>query len=362
MNKKSLRKAFMKKYESDAKIVLNHLGELSGFLTDLDASASKEDSFDFPLEIIRKAMLFDVSVLYKISNVVENRLILEVVKILDPEKIRFDLKEGKKLRLFLDNRDKIYTNEVAAFLNKKISYVNVPGIGCDIMGYVDIPENFGGAYLFGGDFYGHESSIRDYEIACVKIMCSFISAILLKTQFKHQAEYDNLTGLFNSGKIKQKVQATLNRYKRKPNSVSCIVMGDIDFFKKVNDNYGHIQGDLVLRKIGNILSNSIRDVFDSVGRYGGEEFLLILDDTNKAGAFQIIERIRKIIEKTKFEQIDKTGKISDNKFLTVSMSFGISQLNKDSAIKTVTDWIGQADYALYESKKQGRNKTTIFNG
>ncbi len=135
----------MIKDESDAKTVLNHLGKLSVFLSDLDVNASKDDSFDFPLEIIRKTLMFDVSVLYKVSNVIDNRLILEVVKIFDPKDLRLDLKDGRKLRLFLDNRDKKYANEVAAFLDKRISYINVPGMGCDIMGYVYLPESFGGA-------------------------------------------------------------------------------------------------------------------------------------------------------------------------------------------------------------------------
>ena len=106
----------------------------------------------------------------------------------------------------------------------------------------------------------------------------------------------------------------------------------------------------------------MRSGFDIVGRYGGEEFLFILDETSDAGAFQTIERVREIIKKTKFEQVDKTGKILADKFLTITMSFGISQLNKDSDIKTATDWISQADYALYESKQKGRDRTIVFKG
>jgi len=351
----------MQKNESDAKTVLAHLGRLSDFLKDLDANASKDDCFDFPLKIIRETMMFDVSVLYKVSNVIENRLILEVVKVLDSKNLRLDLKEGRKLRLFLDNRDKRYANEVTAFVNKSVSCINIPGMGCDIMGYVYLPESFGGAYLFGGDFYGKESSIKDYEIACIEIMCNFLSTILLKTRFEHQAEYDNLTGLFNSGKIKQKAENILKRFERKPASPACIAMGDIDYFKKVNDTYGHIQGDIVLKKMGDLFSNSLRGVFDIAGRYGGEEFLLILDETDEKNAFRIIERLRKTIEETKFEKTDKTGKILDQKYIKVTMSFGISMLCKDSGIKIVTDWISRADNALYESKQNGRNQTTVFN-
>ena len=349
----------MKKQASNAKTILNHLGELSGFLKHLDAKAGIDESFEFPLEIVRKAMMFDVSVLYKVSNIIENRLILEIVKVRDPQGFRPDLNEGQKLRLFLDHPDKRYVNEVSAFLNKEVSYRNVPGEGCDIMGYVYLPESFGGAYLFGGDFLGSEFSVTDYEVAGVEIMCNFLSAILLKTQFEQQAEIDHLTGLFNSGKIKQKADHVVKRFERKPLSSACVAMGDIDFFKKINDTYGHIQGDLVLKKVGEILSTSMRGVFDVAGRYGGEEFLLIFDETDEADAFQIVERLRKTIEATEFEQADRTGKILENQFVHITMSFGISELTTASGMKTATEWIACADAALYESKKKGRNRTTL---
>jgi len=352
----------MKKYESDAKKLLNHLGKLFDFLTDLDAQASREDCFDFPLDVIHQTLLFDVSVLYKVSNVIENRLILEIVKILDPKGLRPDLTEGRRLRLFLDDPDRTHVNEVAAFLNKKISYINVPGVGCDIMGYVYLPESFGGAYLFGGDSCGKEASIKDYEVACVEIMCNFLSTILLKTQFEHQAEYDPLTGLFNSGKIKQKVENILKRHERRPDAMACIAMGDIDFFKNINDTYGHIQGDIILKEVGKILLNSLRGVFDVAGRYGGEEFLLIFDETDQDQAVQIIERLRQKIQATRFGKADKKGTLSGDEFLNITLSFGLALLGKNSDIKNAADWISRADTALYESKQNGRNKTTVFKG
>ncbi len=350
----------MKKNESDARTVLNQMGKLSAFLTGLEKGAGVHASFDVPLQIIRETMMFDVSVLYKVSNVIDNRLILEVVTTLDPEKLRLDLEEGRKLRLFLDNRDKRYVNEVNAFLDKRVSHINVPGMGCDIMGYVYMPESIGGAYLFGGDFCGKESSIKDFEVAGVEMMCNFISTILLKTQFKYQAEVDHLTGLFNSGKVKEQVENIIKRSERKPKINACIAMGDIDFFKKVNDTYGHIQGDIILKSVGDILSSSLRKVFDVAGRYGGEEFLIIFDETNEDRAFQIVERLRKTIEETHFETSEDTKKILKDKPLQITMSFGISKLTKESEKLIGSDWIGQADTALYQSKKNGRNRTTVF--
>ena len=350
----------MKKHMSDAKIILNHLGQLFGFLKNLDAKAGIDESFSHPLEIIRKTMLFDVSVLYKVSNIIDNRLILEIVKVIDPKGLRPDLSEGGRLRLFLNDPEDRYMNEVLAFVNKQVSYENVPGEGCDIIGYVYLPDSFGGAYLFGGDFCGKESSVKYYEVAGIEIMCNFLSTLLMKTQFQHQAEIDHLTGLFNSYKIKQKADFVVRRFERKPLSSACIAMGDIDFFKTVNDTYGHIQGDLVLKKVGEILSTSMRGVFDVAGRYGGEEFLLIFDETDEANAFQIVERLRKAIEATHFEQADKTGKRLEHQFFHITMSFGIAKLTKDSGIKTAKDWIARADAALYASKQQGRNRITLY--
>lgn len=359
--KDGIRTTEMKKDSTDAKSVLKQLGNLSAFLNSLDSNEDSHDCFNVPLEIIRQTMKFDVSVLYKISNVIENRLIIEVVKVVDPDGLRMDLKEGRKIRLFLDNRDKRYINEVSSFLEKQVSSVNVPGTGCDIMGYVYLPDSFGGAYLFGGDFCGKESSINDYEIASVEIMCNFLSAILLKTQFKQQAEFDSLTGLYNSGKIKQEADIIIKRLERKIDAVACIALGDIDFFKKINDTYGHIQGDWVLKQMGNLFSSSMRSVFDIAGRYGGEEFLLIFDETDSKMAVGIVERLRKIIESTPFEQVDKTGKPMSGKSLQVTMSFGLAQLDKNSGIKSVSDWVSRADSALYQSKKNGRNRTTLYH-
>jgi diguanylate cyclase (GGDEF)-like protein len=348
----------MIKNESDAKTILNRLGKLSDFLKNLDADAGNDDCFNYPLEIIQKTMMFDVSVLYKVSNIIDDRLILEVVKVLDPQNSRMDLKEGRKLRLFLDARDKLYVNEVNAFLNKNVSCINVPGMGCDVMGYVFFPKDCGGAYLVGGDFFGKESSIKDFEVSTVEIMCNFLSTLLLKTQFKQQAEYDGLTGLYNARKIKEELGKILKRIERKPALSASIAMGDIDFFKKINDTHGHIQGDLVLKEVGKILSLSMREYFDLAGRYGGEEFLIILDETEGEAGVHIVERIREKIESTRFAQVDRSGKILEGRFINITMSFGVARLNNGA--DTVTRAVAGADNALYASKQNGRNQTTLY--
>ena len=352
----------MKKQTPDAKQVLKALGQLTEFLKALNPEADRDACFSYPLELIRQTLLFDISVLYKVSNVIEGMLILEVVKVLDPDKARLDLKEGRKLRLFLDARDKRYVNEVNAFATKKTSAVNVAGMGCDLVAYVFYPKDFGGAYLMGGDFMGKASGIRDFEVSAMDIMSSLLSSILLKTQFKQIAEYDDLTQLYNSAKIKDEARRILRRFRRKPGSVASIAMGDIDFFKKVNDTYGHIQGDLILKEVGRIISASLRAYVDLAGRYGGEEFMLVLDETGGPKAVQVVERIRKSVEATDFQKLSETGRPLEGQYLNITLSFGVAQVSSETAPPAVTDWIGRADKALYLSKNAGRNQTTLYSG
>jgi len=355
----------MKKQTSNAGQVLNALGKLTAYLNSMDRNPSEfgEDKtawFNYPLEIISNTLFFNVSVLYRVSNIVNDRLILEVVKVVDPDSMRMDLQEGRKLRLFLDVRDKRYVNEVHAFLNKKTSHINVTGMGCDMVGCVCFPENFGGIYLVGGDFTGKESGVQDFEISAMEIMCSLLSTIIMKTMFEQKAEFDDLTGLYNAGKIKEEVEKTVLQFERKPCGSAVLAMGDIDFFKSVNDNHGHIQGDLVLREVGRIISSSMRACFDIAGRYGGEEFLMIFDDSDVQGGLEAAERIRQVIENHNFPMVDRNGHPVKDKTMKVTMSFGLSLMTGWDTAVTSKDWIAKADNALYQSKNNGRNQTTLY--
>ena len=351
----------MDKIETDAKDILNKLGSFSSYLATLDATIDIDDCFSIPLEIIRQAMDFHVSVLYEITNVVDNRLIVEIKRVFDPEGYRSDLREGKKLILNIDNPDRIFVNEVKAFKSHTISCINVPNEGCDMVGYIYLPEGLGGGYLFGGDYCGQESRIRDYEASVCEVMCNLLSTTLIKTQFEQLAVYDSLTGLRNSRSIKEEVIHICKRFERKASSVASIALCDIDHFKKVNDTYGHIQGDLILNEVGKILSDSMRKHFDLAGRYGGEEFLLIFDETNSMETFKVIERIRKKIAANHFSKSDASGRPVEGEFLSVTMSFGIAEKSDESGTGNYLEWISRADRALYQSKHDGRNRTTCWS-
>jgi diguanylate cyclase (GGDEF)-like protein len=171
------------------------------------------------------------------------------------------------------------------------------------------------------------------------------------SSIKNIAIYDTLTGLYNRRYFEEKlgVDAQKSFYGGTPLS---LVMVDIDYFKKVNDTFGHTEGDQVLCKISSLLKSSVRKK-DTVARYGGEEFILILPEAGLEESFVIAERIRRLIESTPFE----VGQAQVN--LTVSM--GISNFPSHRA-KSKEELIRMADQALYDAKRGGRNKVFIFAG
>lgn len=346
----------MGKVINSAEFLLNQLGELSYHLTNVPHQ--DQSYFEKPLQIINEALGFHISVLYKITNVIENDLILEVMTVCNPEHIRPDLVPGSKICLEVDNPRLEFTNEVMAFQNHNVSAVNIPGWGCDIVGSIYIPESLGHGYLLAGDFFGEESDTQEYEVRVCEIMCNMLSSVLMKTQFEKLASHDGLTGLLNSRAIRDELEKAFQRQKRRQAWSGVIVLADIDFFKKINDEYGHIQGDSVLQEVGSIFATAIRKHLDVAGRYGGEEFLLIYEDAEKDQVLNIVERLRQTIDDYKFKKIGPNGSPLDGEYLHVTMSFGIALLN-DQSIENSKEILSMADAALYRSKQSGRNQVTI---
>jgi diguanylate cyclase len=131
----------------------------------------------------------------------------------------------------------------------------------------------------------------------------------------------------------------------------CMLMLDIDHFKKVNDTYGHLFGDKVICAIANTLKSKVKGQ-DAVGRMGGEEFAVLLPETNINGAFTVAEHIRQAIENGKIRRQN-----SDEQIGGISISIGIAPHTNGCSLELLLD---QADKALYDSKQGGRNRTSIF--
>lgn len=169
--------------------------------------------------------------------------------------------------------------------------------------------------------------------------------ILQREKLVHLNHNDSLTGLFSRSYWEQRLLEEFNRCQRS-NENACVMMVDIDYFKKINDTYGHLIGDQVLNQFGTLLKQ-LR-ISDIAGRYGGEEFAVILPNSSLEEALQVGERLRKEIETFQFDHID-----------TCTISIGIASLNKN--FEDAYQWLNAADKALYTSKKEGRNRVTAWH-
>lgn len=167
----------------------------------------------------------------------------------------------------------------------------------------------------------------------------------LYNKIRNLAITDSLTGIYNRGFFYENLSKEFARTGRFKLPLTFLLM-DIDFFKKINDTYGHLQGDDVLRKVARILKKNIR-IYDVLGRYGGEEFSIIMPEAKLGDGCGLAERIRQEIAEFNFG--------TENKALKCTISIGVSSC-PDAEIKTIEDMVRKADNALYKAKAEGRNR------
>lgn len=160
---------------------------------------------------------------------------------------------------------------------------------------------------------------------------------------------DDLTGLHNRRHFIMRFAEELQRAKRYRYPLSCL-MFDVDFFKNINDQFGHLVGDEILVDLASIFRNSVRTV-DFIARYGGEEFVVLLPQTDTDGAMQVAEKIRTTLAGRIF--------VIDDVIIKVTVSVGITCWDMDPSV-TEDDLLRQADKALYFAKRCGRNQSQIY--
>ena len=168
-------------------------------------------------------------------------------------------------------------------------------------------------------------------------------------QLGKMATTDGLTGLANHRAFQHGYDVMLDRAKRTDTPL-CLLMGDLDHFKQVNDNFGHPFGDHVLQKVADVMAETVRTV-DLAARYGGEEFALLLENCDSDGGHILAERIR--------AKIENLNLVCQEQTLTATISIGIAVFPENGSEKSVL--IERADKALYEAKKSGRNQTLVWS-
>ncbi len=170
-----------------------------------------------------------------------------------------------------------------------------------------------------------------------------------RDRLEYLSRVDSLTQLFNRGHWEAMLEQEFKRHKRY-GDMSSLLMLDLDHFKNINDSYGHTVGDDVLRAVANVLRASIRET-DMGGRYGGEEFCVVMTATTIEGASALAERMRQRVEMLKIH----SGEVE----LRITCSIGITEF--DANLDSHEQLIARADNALYKSKENGRNQVTVFD-
>ncbi|HIP43626.1 MAG TPA: diguanylate cyclase [Aquifex aeolicus] len=197
-----------------------------------------------------------------------------------------------------------------------------------------------------------DDEIYELKVSILKMMES-LEKLLLKTtrekiHYEIMALTDSLTKLYNRRIFIEVAEKELSRASKFGDSFSIILL-DIDNFKKINDTYGHDVGDIVLRTVAEVLKKNVRKM-DMVVRWGGEEFIVMLPNTNLKNAVKVAEKLRKLIERTKM-------KLPSGEVINITVSVGVSSFKGQRSLDEI---IKEADIALYTAKSRGKNRVEIF--
>ena len=178
---------------------------------------------------------------------------------------------------------------------------------------------------------------------------SYAHSLLIKEAgdaLRRIASTDELTGLLNRRSFSEIIERETARSQRGSRPLT-LVLGDIDFFKRINDTHGHAAGDHVLQSVSNLLQGAVRE-YDCVARWGGEEFVILLPDTGLAAAKQIAERLR--------EMVAGSHPSFEGQLIPVSMTLGVAQFSGEENWHAI---VARADEALYRGKAAGRNRVEV---
>ena len=258
----------------------------------------------------------------------------------DPKKVLQILVEAKPEIIIIDLYMPTCTGiELAAIIRQQEAFVNIPIIYFSVE--TDIEKQLE-AYKYGGADGFISKPIKPEHL---------LSIIRTKAErnrsLRFLMERDSLTGLLNHSNLKENLSLEILRAKRIKSSL-CFAMIDVDHFKNVNDTYGHPVGDRVLKSLARLLQDRLRRT-DIIGRYGGEEFGVILLNTDGGNAVKVMNEVRENFSRIKHK--------SDGADFFVTFSCGIASFPGCNSAEELNSL---ADKALYESKESGRNKTTLI--
>lgn len=302
------------------------------------------------LNILNKYYIFDNITLFKYDEY-KDRL-----NIISTNIIFKDIADSKELINMVHNFINKSTDAYIESSNMPLKYKSTLQRDIKYLYFIPLKTNnrvIGALLIENVNLYNKNLS-KDYESEFFKVITNTIALALQNLiyfdKITSSSYTDGLTEVYNRHYLNIFISEKVHTY-YKNNIPFTIVLFDIDYFKKINDTYGHNFGDEVLKEVAKFVSKNIRDD-DIIIRYGGEEFLLFLPNITKETAFLRIDNIRDRISQLII--IDNKGTAA-----RVTVSFGLASYPDDSS--DINDLIEKADKALYHSKYTGRNKTTAYN-
>ncbi|ABB44761.1 diguanylate cyclase (GGDEF domain) [Sulfurimonas denitrificans DSM 1251] len=329
----------------EAKTIISELSDIYKFKKTIELDASKSDVYIRIIDILKLKYHVGHFAFYEVNNVTSER---KLIYSTEEETICFEKtnKNAMECRAHRTNSVTISTefpNLCRACVSQNLDYVCIPfNINHDISLTVSMTSgNRDEVDLMKKNI----SSIRHYLEAAKPV----IESQILMEKLRDTSLRDGMTGLYNRRFLEEIIDKIMSQANRNKETYA-VLMLDVDFFKMVNDTYGHDVGDKVIVALSKILKNSIRES-DLAIRYGGEEFLILLSNATDEGIMQVANKIHSNFAALSFD-------VGTSETLKKTISIGISKFPTDG--DTIWKCIKYADTALYEAKNTGRNKIVEF--
>ena len=330
----------------EAKTIINELSDVYKFKKTIELDASKAEVYTRIIDILKLKYNIENFALHEVNNISHERSLFystDESVLICQEKVNKDTLECRAYRTKSVTISTEFPNLCQACLSEKQNYICIPfTINNDVSLTVSILGNSEEEIEM---IKSNVTSIKHYFEAAKPV----IESQILMGKLKDTSLRDGMTGLYNRRFLEEVIDKIMHQASRSKETYS-VMMLDVDFFKMVNDTYGHDVGDRVIVEIGKVLKDNIRDS-DLAIRYGGEEFVVMLHNASEEGTQEVAKKIHEAFAALSFD-------VGTGEMLRKTMSIGISKFPEDG--DSIWKCIKFADTALYVAKTTGRNKIVNY--
>ncbi|MFT5835328.1 MAG: two-component system cell cycle response regulator [Sulfurimonas sp.] len=330
----------------EAKTIINELSDVYKFKKTIELDASKDEVYTRIIDILKLKYNLNRFALYEVNNITQERKLFfssDKESLICQEKVNKDAQGCRAFRTKSVTISSEFPNLCQACLSERQNYICIPfTINNDVSLTISITGDSEGEIE---KIRAHITSVKHYLEAAKPV----IESQILMEKLKDTSLRDGMTGLYNRRFLEEIIDKIMHQAKRTKETYA-VMMLDVDFFKMVNDTYGHDVGDRVIVEIGKVLKDNIRES-DLAIRYGGEEFVVMLHNATEEGTQEVAKKIHEAFGNLSFD-------VGTGETLKKTMSIGISKFPEDG--DTIWKSIKFADTALYVAKTTGRNKIVHY--